>query len=264
MPIQFGATTRLAARAPMRWNFLLSVPTMLTILILAGMLIAEGAAAQAQPPNRFFGTAKVNGQDQPDGTVIEAYVGNTLCGSGTVQTRDAGPIYFVDVLGAGQKPNCAKDGDKVTFKIAGLDAKETGTYTTSAATRVDLTATGTARRIEQPTVLAPGTGGTPAAPPSFTPAPNLAPPAASATVAAPTPSASGTPTTSSATPEATAAEAATETATETPTPSPVANAPAQSRNSSGGTSPIVWVGIIAVVLIGAGAAAWVYQRQRGA
>jgi hypothetical protein len=234
------------------------MPGLLMVIALAFLVAAGSASAQAQPPNRFYGTAKVNGQDQPDGTVVEAYVGNTLCGSGTVQTRDSGPIYFLDVLGAGQKPNCAKDGDKVTFKIAGLDAKESGTYSTAAATRVDLTATGTARQIAQPTVLAPGTGGTPPPPPTFTQPPAPVPATAATGAASPTPPAAETPAAQSATPAATASE----TATETPSAvaSPEAAVPPSSK--SGGPPAILWIAIAAIVLIGAGVAAWVYQRQR--
>lgn len=215
------------------------------------------AQAQAQPPERFYGSVQINGQAQGDGTVVEAYIGNTLCGSGTVGNRNGSEIYFVDVLGAGQKANCGNDGDKVTFKVSGLDAKETGTYATASTARLDLSATGSARPVEQPTVLAPGTGGTPAPPPTFTPAPTQA----SAAPASTTPAAGETATAAPAT-TATAGASGTVTATQTPnvtlTPVPV-RVPA---TKSSGPSPLIWIVIVVAVLaIGAGAAAWALQRR---
>ena len=230
------------------------------VLGVAPLVFIRAVEAQAQPPNRFFGSVTINGQDQPEGTVVEAYIGNTLCGSGTVQSRNGATIYFVDVLGAGQKANCAKDGDKVTFKVAGLDAKETGTYDTAAATHLDLTATGTARNVTQPTVLAPGTGGTPAPPPPLPTSPvgiSTPPPAGTETPpeeGSATPEASGTET---ATPEASA------TATETPSATATASA-ASSRapTKSSGPPAALWVVImLAVLAVAAGAGALIYQRR---
>jgi hypothetical protein len=227
------------------------------LLALALPLYAQRVAAQAQPPNRYYGTVTINGQDQPEGTVVEAYIGNTLCGSGTVDTRNGSKIYLVDVLGAGQKPNCAKDGDKVTFKIAGLDAKETGTYDTAAATHLDLTASGTARNPAQPTVLAPGAGGTPAPPPPIptspvgtsTPPPGVTEtpeesPAAGAATETPSPEASAT---------------ATLTATASATVPAVTNGNTATTTSS--RSPLGVVLVLAILAIAAGAGALMYQRR---
>lgn len=271
MPKRIAVNMHRGLPTDRRWKYIAGLPARLAILSLAFLMVAGGVEAQAQPPNRFYGSAKVNGQDQSEGTVVEAYVGNTLCGSGTVQARDGGPIYFLDVLGAGQKPNCAKDGDKVSFKIAGLDAKESGTYTTASATRLDLTANGTARQIEQPTVLAPGTGGTPPPPPTFTAVPTTAVPtlppapvstapatATANTTASPAPSGSETPTAAAGTPTV----ATSETPTETPSPASTPEPPETPLKSTGGPPAALWVVIVAIVLIGAGVAAWLVQRRR--
>lgn len=255
-------------------------------LMLISLVIALTSPArvdaQAQPPDRFFGSAQVDGKDQPDGTVVEAYIGNTLCGSGTVQERNGSTIYLVDVLSATQKPGCAKDGDTVKFKIAGLDAKETAKYATAEATHLDLTASGTPKNPALPTVLAPGQGGTPATPlatpaptpvatETETPAPVATPPpteTATATAAASeTPAASATPT---GTPGATATNTATASATATVTPTPsvtatplvVTSTPQPQSHSAGNAGKVLILALIALVVIGAAVAIWVYYQGR--
>jgi hypothetical protein len=227
-------------------------------LLLAPPAFARPVNAQANPPNRFFGTVTINGQDQPEGTVVEAYIGSTLCGSGAVQSRNGSTIYVVDVLGEGQKPNCAKDGDKVTFKVAGLDATETGTYETSAATHLDLTAAGAARSVAQPTVLAPGAGGTPGPPPTFTPYPTSSPLGTST----PPPGVTETPTESpSATPEASATATQSASATRTATPVATSSGVSSSRPASGSPTALRVLIVLAILAIAAGAGVFIYQRR---
>jgi hypothetical protein len=231
----------------------------LTIALLVAQALAPAALlAQAQPPNRFFGVIKINDKEQPEGTVVEAYIGNNLCGSGKVENRNGQIIYVVDVLGAGQKQNCAKDGDTVKFKVAGLDAKETSKYQTAAATHLDLTASGTPKNIAQPTVLAPGQGGTPAPPPTFTPVPTQPP--AETPAASSAPEGGGTPAAGeSATPAPT--ETATPTATSSPTPFATA-VPSATARGSRGPSPLAIVAIIvALAIIATGVGYWSYQRR---
>jgi hypothetical protein len=239
-----------------------------TLLLMA---LPSLVSAQAQPPNRFFGSVKINGQDAPDGTVVEAYIGNTLCGSGSVQNRNNAEIYLVDVVGAGQKAGCAKDGDTVKFKVAGLDAKETGKYATAEATHLDLTASGTPHNPSEPTVLAPGQGGTPLTP-IATPNPTQeaagtpppAPPAGTAAPAAPAaPAVTGTP---AGTPAATVAPTAAASLTATPPPGtatpPALTSPAtRPAPRRSGPSPLVWIVPVVVLVIAAAIALLIYQRR---
>jgi hypothetical protein len=235
----------------------------------AGLLLAAAAIpalsiqpvnAQAQPPNRFYGTVTINGSEQPEGTVVEAYIGSTLCGSGTVQNRNGSNIYLVDVLGSGQKPNCASDGDKVTFKVAGLNANESGTYDTAAATRLDLTAAGSAQTVAQPTVLAPGSGGTPAPPPPL--------PTSPLGISTPAPTFTPSSDQGGETPEAAASETptpvATQAATPTATASPTATATASTASTTASTSrrPISVIVLVLVLFAAAlGVGALLYYRR---
>jgi hypothetical protein len=221
--------------------------------------VATGALAQALPPNRFYGTVTIDGKLQPEGTVVEAYVGTTLCGAGSIANHNGEQVYLVDVLDSGQKPGCANDGDKVSFRVAGLQAKETATYQTGVATRLDLTASGTPRREALPTVVPPGGGGTPAPPPA-TASPVAGSPTSSAPPS-PTAAAPASPAPGSATPTVTVT--ATPTATATATPTATSTPVARSRAStSRGAPAAVWIGIgIAVLLVLGGLGAWLYQRR---
>ncbi len=247
-------------RPQQRYIALLALASTLLLSVLPTL-----AYAQALPPNRFYGSAKINGNDAPEGTVVEAYIGNTLCGSGTVQSRNNTEQYFVDALSGTQKPGCAKDGDTVKFKVAGLDAKETGKYATAAATNLNLTASGTPHNSAPPTVLAPGQGGTPLTP-LATPAPTEAPtvPATpAATVAATGTAAAAASETPAASATATPQGSATATATATATPSLVSPAarPAPKRS---GTPAWVWIIPIAVLVLAALVALAIYWRRQQA
>jgi hypothetical protein len=251
----------LALRRVIRCQTAVATAAILLALAITPALSIQPVNAQAQPPNRFYGTVSINGQDQPEGTVVEAYIGNTLCGSGTVQNRNGSNIYLVDVLGSGQKPNCANDGDKVTFKISGLDANETGSYDTAAATRLDLTAAGAARTVAQPTVLAPGTGGTPAPPPPL--------PTSPLGTSTPAPTFTPSPDQASETPVTTPTETPTASATApaptaTTSPTPASNTSATSTSSSTSRRPIsiiVLVLLILAVALGVGALLYFRRNQ---
>ena len=273
------------------WRQLTGVAFAALGLLSLSLLTVSGAKAQAQPPDRFYGVVTVNGKHQPVGTVVDAYVGDTLCGAGSVQERAGNVIYFVDVLGGGQKPGCAKDGDTVTFKVSGLSAKEKGTYQTGTATHLDLTASGTPQQEATQTVLPPGGGGTPAPPPP-TPTPatpavgTSAPPrpGATSTATPPTPGSAATPAktpsaagaTASSTPARTAAgtaavsstpfggQSVSEAASATPQ-TPASAPPLIKRSKSSGVPAWVWV-VIAVAGLAAigGIAAWFYRQRTAA
>ena len=94
-------------------------------LILATGVGATTVQAQAVPPARFHGTAMMNGQPAPVGTVVQALVGGVVCGTGTVSADGS---YRVDVTAAVSQPGCGINGAPVTFTVGGLRARETGTF----------------------------------------------------------------------------------------------------------------------------------------
>jgi len=103
-----------------------------------------GARVDAQsppkPPHRFFGKASLNGALAPTGTRIDAYVGDTLCGSGQT-TNNASQNYVVDVANAAVTPGCGTAGSSVTFRIGGTAATPTGTYVEGGFQSLDISAT---------------------------------------------------------------------------------------------------------------------------
>lgn len=291
MPISSRIVRRLTLLPIALSTLLLSVITVgIAPTVMAKGVESSSRRAQAEPPDRFYGTAKVNGKQEPTGTVVEAYIGSTLCGSGTVQKRNGTVIYVVDVIGGGQKPGCAKDGDKVTFKLAGLDAKESGTYTTGAATRLDLTASGTPHTIAEPTVLPPGGGRTPVPATVIVAVPSRIPVEATSTPPRTASAAAGRAATPSATATRSASASATGTVTNhrsatpgvSPTPSTTATLTAAALGTTTATAPALantsgpivkttassgppaWVWVIvglAALAIAGGAGAFFYQRR---
>jgi hypothetical protein len=100
-------------------------------------LAAAGAQPGEQPPNRFYGALTVNGEQAPAGTVVLAFVGETLCGSRATTERGR---YRVDVLSSRERPGCGLPGAVVSFRAGDLTAGETGVWAAGQFTRLDLTA----------------------------------------------------------------------------------------------------------------------------
>ena len=105
-----------------------------------------GVAQTPPPPTRFYGAVYLNGVAPPIDTVIQAYVGEVLCGESRV--LDLGePIgigFFIDVFGESSAAGCGTDGATVTFRLAGVPVNEMGTFQTGSFVRLDLTADGEA------------------------------------------------------------------------------------------------------------------------
>ncbi|MER3419934.1 MAG: hypothetical protein C4290_05120, partial [Chloroflexota bacterium] len=117
-------------------------------LLLAGCglaLVLGAAPAGAQlPPTRVFGTVTVDGRTALAGTVVQAFIGEKLCGEGVVRRiSDELPLgYVVDVAGASQIEGCGTDGATITFRVGGVLANETATFATGTFLRLDLTVSG--------------------------------------------------------------------------------------------------------------------------
>ena len=80
-------------------------------------------------PSWFSGSVTIDGQPVPDGTRIEALIGDVVCGTAT--TEDSG--YFLAVrsdFGGGNsyQEGCGRSGVLVGFRVGELIANETGTF----------------------------------------------------------------------------------------------------------------------------------------
>lgn len=112
------------------------------LFVLPAVLLALAAVpalAQPTPPNRFFGTAMLNGAPAPAGTAVTALVNGKSCGAGEVRGDGR---YVVDVDDAGQTPGCGAPGATVTFQVGGVAAAQTGVYQRGFFTELNLSAPG--------------------------------------------------------------------------------------------------------------------------
>lgn len=104
---------------------------------LVGPILAAlcwNAAAAQSPPMRVYGSAFIAGQAAPPGTVVQALVGNAVCGTGVV---GVGARYDVDVYAAPSVP-CGTGGALVLFTVGGQPARETTPLQPGAFVPLDL------------------------------------------------------------------------------------------------------------------------------
>ena len=116
------------------------------IAAVCALLVVSFAAAQAppQPPSRFVGTVAVNGAPAAAGTVVEARIGGTTCGTGTVFIEAGQARYVVDVAAAASTAGCGVDGSQVSFVVGGTVANQTGNWANFQLNTVNLTVGGAA------------------------------------------------------------------------------------------------------------------------
>lgn len=222
-------------------------------LLLAGCgaALLLGAAAGAQlPPTRVFGTVTVDGRPAPAGTVVQAFIGERLCGEGVVRRiSDDLPLgYVVDVAGATQVEGCGTDGAPITFRVGGVPANETATFATGSFLRLDLTVSG---QVATPTPGAPTPppfGAVPAATPTVVASPRVT---ASPAEASPSPAATETPV---------AATATSEPGLPVRTATPAGSAQAGGGGGDAGLILAVVAALIAVAAVGTGA--YIRYRRR--
>jgi hypothetical protein len=89
---------------------------------------APGARPSA---TEFFGhISDSSGQPLAENTVVEAYIGETLCGLGTVYDY-AGELGFVLAVAGPERPGCDRDGT-ITFRAEGRQAVESATNSLTA------------------------------------------------------------------------------------------------------------------------------------
>jgi hypothetical protein len=195
-------------------------------------------AAQPTPPNRFFGTATIDGRPAPDGTTVTAFVGANACGTGSV----VGGQYQVDVASASTRSGCGTDGATVTFQIGSARAAQTGTFMTGAFTPLNLTAT---QATPTPT------------PPPPTPTPTPRPPTPT-----PTPTRTPTPTPRPPTPTPTPTRTPTPAVIVTATPTAPPRLPA-TGTGTGSDSGTVWLlgGVAALLALAGGVGVLAYRRR---
>ena len=91
---------------------------------------ASKSATPAPPPKslpaRYYGTVTWFGKSLSKATTFEALVGGKVCGAGTFKSGS----YVVDVKADADLAGCGSAGASVTFRVDGLLANESITFTT--------------------------------------------------------------------------------------------------------------------------------------
>lgn len=222
-------------------------------LLLAGwgltLLLGAPTAVAQLPPTRVFGTVTVGGRPAPAGTVVQALIGEKVCGEGVVRRiSDDLPLgYVVDVAGATQVEGCGTDGATITFRVGGVPANETATFATGTFLRLDLTVSGQVATPPPGAPTPPPFGAAPAATPTAVASPGgTAPPGE----ASPSSGATETPVAATAT-----SEPGLPVRTATP-----AGSVQEGGSGDAGLILAAVAALIALAAVGAGAYIW-YRRH---
>jgi hypothetical protein len=110
---------------------------------MISLVITIPALAIPSLPASFYGTAKVNAANVPDGTVIQALVGGQVIAEGFTQTYQGDSVYALDVPGDNtdtETQDGGREGDSIQFKIGGALADQTAVWHTGTNVNLNLTA----------------------------------------------------------------------------------------------------------------------------
>lgn len=117
----------------------------LTAAAIGAAMVVNVAGAQSppNPPSRFVGNITVDGAPATAGTLVEARINGTTCGSTTVFMNGSEARYVLDSPASEptNSPNCGVDGSTVTFYVAGKQASQTGSWANYQLNTVNLTVT---------------------------------------------------------------------------------------------------------------------------
>jgi hypothetical protein len=127
-----------------------------TIIICLALLVTPVTALAIPPlPSSIYGTVKVNNANVADGTLVEALINDQVVASGYTQTYQGDSVYTLDVPGDDGSTTAiegGKEGDKISFKVGGVLANETGVWHGATNVMLNLTITsGTPLNTPQPT-----------------------------------------------------------------------------------------------------------------
>ncbi len=139
---------------------ILAIAALGLALTVSSGAVNASVPTQGWPPHVFLGSAIINGDPAPEGTVVAALIDGV-----TVSTME------VDASGRYGNLQVPTAGAAVTFTIGGLPAAETATSEIGELGILNLTATGAAQPVDTPVPpTAPAPADTPV-PPTAAPAP---------------------------------------------------------------------------------------------
>jgi hypothetical protein len=140
LPDEFNTLTELRggegywihATEPVTWEIPLPVSTLLEATV----------AANVQPPSAYYGTVQAGEDFVPTvGMVVEARVGNQVCGQSNLREVDGQLMYVVDVNAADANVACGTQGAEVTFSVGGQELPVTAVWDNNRLRQLDLSTT---------------------------------------------------------------------------------------------------------------------------
>jgi hypothetical protein len=113
------------------------------VIAWIGLFVVIPAAAFPTLPSSFYGTVKVNGENLPDGTAVQALIGHLVVVEGQTQTYEGGSVFAINVPGddpATAHQDGGREGDTIYFKVGDVLAEQMGTWHSGTNVELDLTA----------------------------------------------------------------------------------------------------------------------------
>ena len=116
----------------------------LVIIILSILLLPDISAAEAVPPlpSSFYGRAKVNGGNIPEGTILKAVIDGEAYALAIVELIQGESVYSMDVPGDDSSTlnvmEGGKPGDTIQFLLGDNPARETGSWVSGTNLEMDL------------------------------------------------------------------------------------------------------------------------------
>ncbi len=92
------------------------------VRVESGMTVEINFATQPADIAVVTGVALLEDDVAPQGASIEAWVGDTECGSTVSWGEPSGNNFIIEILGAGERAGCAVSGDMVEFLVEGVPA----------------------------------------------------------------------------------------------------------------------------------------------
>ncbi len=111
------------------------------LICLTSLFVAEPVLAFPPLPSSFYGKVKVDGENVPDGTVVEAWINGEVYAEAKTQTYQGDSVYAMDVTGDDASTNDVEGGiedDKIEFRVAGQPAGQSGVWHSGTNTNLDL------------------------------------------------------------------------------------------------------------------------------
>lgn len=226
--------------------------TSVCLLIICAALFLEPSSVLAFPalPSSFYGTVKLNNANLPDGTVVQAFSGDSMIAQAYSQTYQGASVYALNVPGDNTDTpviDGGREGDRITFKVGGILANVTGTWHSATNSELNLTVSSTSTPWA-PQVI-------PTEPPTQTPIAIIQP-----ATQTPMPILLESPTAIIPSLDTKTPDVLTLTPEQSIQEVPVSgNQATDSKNALGKTIPIM--ALVMIVIIGAGLFAWIRSRN---